>query len=183
MVVKVCTPGLKLDAAMRMLLMEAMAQYPSQSASPKYKSSDYPDDYCKVFPNRYHLNLRFVMALHLGTVCDVSMNITLIISTGEFQFFLPGLSRIRPKGALRIYNKIGRAYGFTVDNSYVPAHTRNFFSPGLVWMLDMATSAFWLRVVDLCRRHVAALLQGWNGKISFSQTQPSHFLLLTVTEV
>jgi hypothetical protein len=35
------------------------------------------------------------------------------------QFFLPGLSRVRPKGALRIYNKVGRAYGFTVENSWV----------------------------------------------------------------
>lgn len=73
--------GLSLDTAMRMFLMEAMAQFPSQSANPKYDGSDYPDDYCK--------------------------------------FFLPGLSRIRPKGALRIFNKIGRAYGFTIDNSYV----------------------------------------------------------------
>ncbi|KAG0608095.1 hypothetical protein M758_8G077600 [Ceratodon purpureus] len=79
--IKVETTGLELDAAMRVLLMEAMAQYPSQSANPKYDGTDYPDDYCK--------------------------------------FFLPGLSRVRPKGALRIYNKIGRAYGFTIDNSYV----------------------------------------------------------------
>jgi hypothetical protein len=69
---------------MRMLLMEAMAQYPSQSANPKYDGSDYPDDYCKVFPNRCHMSLRFVMALHLGIVCDVSRNNTLIISSGEF---------------------------------------------------------------------------------------------------
>lgn len=35
------------------------------------------------------------------------------------QFFLPGLARVRSKGAIRIYNKIGRAYGFTIDNAYV----------------------------------------------------------------
>lgn len=60
MVVKVGTPGLKLDTSMRMLLMEAMAQYPSWSANPKYDGSDYPDDFCKVYPNRYHMNLRFL---------------------------------------------------------------------------------------------------------------------------
>jgi len=35
------------------------------------------------------------------------------------KFFLPGLSRVRPKGALRVYNKVGRAYGFSVDNAYI----------------------------------------------------------------
>ncbi|CAM6091948.1 unnamed protein product [Calypogeia fissa] len=35
------------------------------------------------------------------------------------KFFLPGVARVRSKGAIRIYNKIGRAYGFTVDNAYV----------------------------------------------------------------
>jgi hypothetical protein len=68
-----------MDEGLRMLLMEAMSQYPAQSSNPLYHQSDYPDDYCK--------------------------------------FFLPGLSRVRAKGALRIYNKIGRAYGFTIDNS------------------------------------------------------------------
>ena len=47
MVVKVETPRLEMDAAMRLLLMGAMTQYPSESANPKY-GSDYPDDYCKV---------------------------------------------------------------------------------------------------------------------------------------
>lgn len=95
--IEVGTPGLKLDNSMRMLLMEAMAQYPSQSANPKYDGSDYPDDFCK--------------------------------------FFLPGLSRIRPKGALRIYNKIGRAYGFTIDNSYVfDVETgRSFFLTAVIY--------------------------------------------------
>lgn len=35
------------------------------------------------------------------------------------KFFLPGLARVRPLGALRVYNKIGQAYGFSTDNSYV----------------------------------------------------------------
>eukprot|EP00850_Spirogloea_muscicola_P020621 SM000222S06962 [mRNA] locus=s222:76548:81596:+ [translate_table: standard] len=35
------------------------------------------------------------------------------------KFFLPGLCKVRPKAAIRVYNKVGQAYGFTVDNSYV----------------------------------------------------------------
>lgn len=35
------------------------------------------------------------------------------------KFFLPGLCRVRPKKAVRIFNKIGRAYGFTTENSYI----------------------------------------------------------------
>lgn len=35
------------------------------------------------------------------------------------KFFLPGLSHVRPKGSLRVYNKVGRAYGFSVDNAYI----------------------------------------------------------------
>jgi len=85
MVVKVGTPGLKLDSSMRMLLMEAMAQYPSRSANPKYDGSDYPDDYCKVYPNRSHMNLRFLVTLRLGIDCTLRMtDNTLIISSGEF---------------------------------------------------------------------------------------------------
>ena len=45
---KLDTPNIKLDEGMRMLLMEAMAQYPSQSSNPQYDQSAYPDDYCKV---------------------------------------------------------------------------------------------------------------------------------------
>ena len=66
MVVKVETPGLEVDAAMRLLLMEAMAQYPSESANPKYDGSDYPDDYCKVFSNHHFVTLRSVTLLHLN---------------------------------------------------------------------------------------------------------------------
>lgn len=35
------------------------------------------------------------------------------------KFFLPGVCRVRPKKAVRIFNKIGRAYGFTTENSYI----------------------------------------------------------------
>eukprot|EP00276_Gloeochaete_wittrockiana_P005552 CAMPEP_0184651612 /NCGR_PEP_ID=MMETSP0308-20130426/9252_1 /TAXON_ID=38269 /ORGANISM="Gloeochaete witrockiana, Strain SAG 46.84" /LENGTH=593 /DNA_ID=CAMNT_0027085965 /DNA_START=273 /DNA_END=2052 /DNA_ORIENTATION=+ len=35
------------------------------------------------------------------------------------KLLLPGLSRVLPRKRWRIYNKIGRAYGFTVDTAYV----------------------------------------------------------------
>jgi hypothetical protein len=35
------------------------------------------------------------------------------------KYLLPGLTRIAPKDAWRIYNKSGRAYGFTIENAYV----------------------------------------------------------------
>lgn len=117
---------------MRLVLMEAMAQYPSQSANPKYDGSDYPDDYCKVFELSFRdSSICYCLSLELV------VNNTLITSTGAFQFFLPGLSRIRPKEALRIYNKIGRAYGFTIDNSYVVYIPSDPFIPGYVCMHDM----------------------------------------------
>jgi beta-lactamase class A len=35
------------------------------------------------------------------------------------KFLLPGLEKVAPKGAWKIYNKIGRAYGFSIENAYV----------------------------------------------------------------
>mmetsp|Transcript_11694 Transcript_11694/g.29810 ORF Transcript_11694/g.29810 Transcript_11694/m.29810 type:complete len:426 (-) Transcript_11694:88-1365(-) len=35
------------------------------------------------------------------------------------KFFLPGLARVRDLRAIRIYNKLGQAYGFSLDNAYV----------------------------------------------------------------
>lgn len=72
---------IEMEENLRLLLLEAMSQYPKNSRNPKYDGKEYPDDYCK--------------------------------------FFLPGLCRVRPKESLRIYNKIGQAYGFTIENSYV----------------------------------------------------------------
>eukprot|EP00897_Mesotaenium_endlicherianum_P008563 jgi/Mesen1/7735/ME000407S06955 len=88
---------LRVDESLRLLLLEAMVQYPAQSRNPLYNGTAYPDDYCK--------------------------------------FFLPGLHRVRPKGALRVYNKIGQAYGFTVDNSYIMdiETGRNFFLSAVLY--------------------------------------------------
>eukprot|EP00899_Mesostigma_viride_P026256 jgi/Mesvir1/6815/Mv09005-RA.1 len=51
------------------------------------------------------------------------------------KFFLPGVRRVRDERAIRIYNKIGRAYGFTIDNSYiVDAETgRGFFLSAVLY--------------------------------------------------
>jgi hypothetical protein len=38
---------------------------------------------------------------------------------GFTKFLLPGLRRLVPADRLRVYGKTGRAYGFTVENSYV----------------------------------------------------------------
>lgn len=35
------------------------------------------------------------------------------------KFFLPGVARVVPAERLRIYNKIGQAYGFTTENSWI----------------------------------------------------------------
>ena len=35
------------------------------------------------------------------------------------KFLLPGLERVLPRKRLRIYNKVGQAYGFSVENAYV----------------------------------------------------------------
>jgi hypothetical protein len=37
----------------------------------------------------------------------------------EVKFLLPGLARVVPKDRLRVYNKIGQAYGFSTDNAWV----------------------------------------------------------------
>ena len=45
------------------------------------------------------------------------------------KFLLPGLARVVPAESLRIWNKVGLAYGFTIENAYVEdARTgRGFF--------------------------------------------------------
>jgi len=35
------------------------------------------------------------------------------------KYFLPGLERVFPRERLRVLGKVGQAYGFTVENSYV----------------------------------------------------------------
>lgn len=35
------------------------------------------------------------------------------------KFFLPGLARVVPAERLRVYNKIGQAYGFTTENAWI----------------------------------------------------------------
>ncbi len=35
------------------------------------------------------------------------------------KYLLPGVARVIPRDAVRIYNKVGRAYGFSTENAYV----------------------------------------------------------------
>ncbi|MBM3987008.1 MAG: serine hydrolase [Planctomycetes bacterium] len=65
----------------RALLLEALSQYPGDSANPRWDRAKYPDDYVK--------------------------------------FFLPGVMRVISKEHVRIYNKVGLAYGFVTDTAYI----------------------------------------------------------------
>ncbi len=38
---------------------------------------------------------------------------------GYAKFFLDGVTRVKPKESVRIYNKVGLAYGFVTDNAYI----------------------------------------------------------------
>ena len=51
------------------------------------------------------------------------------------KFLLPGLERVLPKERLTIYNKVGQAYGFSVENAYVEdtASGRGFFLAAVVY--------------------------------------------------
>ncbi|MEM7583607.1 MAG: serine hydrolase [Acidobacteriota bacterium] len=87
----------RLSDAHREQLIEAMGQYPRESANPRYRVTEYPD--------------------HWG------------------KFLLPGLEKVLPKARLRIYNKIGQAYGFSVENAYVTdrATGRGFFLAAVIY--------------------------------------------------
>jgi hypothetical protein len=65
----------------RAFLLAAMAEYPRESADPRFDAAEYPD--------------------HWG------------------KYLLPGLRRVAPQARWRIVNKVGRAYGFSIDNAWV----------------------------------------------------------------
>ncbi|CAI5962683.1 unnamed protein product [Closterium sp. NIES-65] len=95
------TKPIGLDEGHRLLLLEAMRQYPRESHNPRYADKKYTDDYCKV-----RCGAMGCEAVWWGVV--------------RFdEFFLPGLCRVRPKESLHVYNKIGQAFGFTIDNAYI----------------------------------------------------------------
>ena len=73
--------GFELSDEDRALLLEAMGQYPRDSANPVYQPPEYLDHYVK--------------------------------------FLLTGLDQVVPRGRLRVYNKVGQAYGFTTENAWV----------------------------------------------------------------
>eukprot|EP01018_Ginkgo_biloba_P014895 Gb_40174 [translate_table: standard] len=63
------------------------------------------------------------------------MLILVNVTSSNAWFFLPGLSRVCHKGSLRIYNKGGRAYGFSIDNAYVfdIESGRSFFLSAVIY--------------------------------------------------
>jgi hypothetical protein len=79
------TPPLKLTAAHREMLVQAMTIYPRESKNPVYAADRFPDDYSK--------------------------------------FMLSGIRRVFPSAVpgerVAVTGKLGRAYGFSIDNSYV----------------------------------------------------------------
>lgn len=91
--------GLALSPDHREFLARTMAEYPADSANPRYDREAYPDDWGK--------------------------------------FFLPGLVRVggRTRHDLTICNKIGQAYGFTIDNAYIVDHRtgRAFFLTAAIY--------------------------------------------------
>lgn len=94
-------PALTLTDQHRAALLEAMTQYPAESADPKYPLAEFPDAYSK--------------------------------------FLLPGVRRVFPSRVpgerVEITGKIGRAYGFSVENAYLrnPANGRAVFVTAVVY--------------------------------------------------
>lgn len=95
------TPGLKLSESHRARLLQAMTEYPRESANPVYAAKDYPDEHSK--------------------------------------YLLPGIRRVFPSivpgERVESSGKIGRAYGFSIENSYVrnPANGRAVFLTAVIY--------------------------------------------------
>ena len=95
------TPGFNLNEAHRARLLQAMTEYPRESANPIYAEKDFPDEYSK--------------------------------------FLLPGIRRVFPSRLagerIESSGKIGRAYGFSIENSYVrnPANGRAVFVTAVLY--------------------------------------------------
>ena len=95
------TPPLRLSESHRARLLQAMTEYPRESANPIYSSKDYPDEASK--------------------------------------FLLPGIRRVFPSTIpderVEITGKPGRAYGFSIENSFVrnPANDRAVFVTAVIY--------------------------------------------------
>lgn len=74
-------PRINLIDSERAFLVQAMGEFPRESANPVYDQSEYPDEWGKLF--------------------------------------LPGVRRALPPERVRIYNKIGRAYGQSTDAALI----------------------------------------------------------------
>lgn len=91
-------PGFSLSETDRLRLVDAMGQWPRESANPVYTGPEYDDHAYKLFLPGLERALDDV-----GRV------------GGEGQRRVSTQTR----GDVRIYNKLGQAYGFTVENAYV----------------------------------------------------------------
>ena len=95
------TPPLRLSESHRARLLQAMTEYPRESANPIYASKDYPDEVSK--------------------------------------FMLPGIRRVFPSTVpgerVESTGKLGQAYGFSIENSYVrnPANGRAVFVSAVLY--------------------------------------------------
>ncbi len=72
-------PGLTTEQ--RAFLVQALGEFPSESANPKFDGKEVPDHHCK--------------------------------------FVLRGAGEVVPRPHLRVFDKIGRAYGFSIENAWV----------------------------------------------------------------
>jgi len=95
-------PGFELSDTDRLRLVYAMGQFPHESLNPQYRGSDYPDHAYKLFlPG---VRRAFMKADQYGTgSTDLSS----------------ALSGVDNSANIRIYNKLGQAYGFTIENAYI----------------------------------------------------------------
>jgi hypothetical protein len=95
------TPPLKLAPAHRAFLLQAMTEYPRESANPVYDAKEFPDHWSK--------------------------------------YLLPGVRRVfpnqQPGERIQSTGKNGRAYGFSIENSYLrnPQNGRAVFVTAVLY--------------------------------------------------
>jgi len=95
------TPELRISPAHRAFLLQAMTEYPRESANPVYAAKDFPDHWSK--------------------------------------YLLPGVRRVfpnqQPGERVESTGKNGRAYGFSIENSYLrnPKNGRAIFVTAVIY--------------------------------------------------
>lgn len=100
-------PGFNLSDTDRLRLVYAMGQFPRESRNPLYRGPDYPDHAYKLFLP----GLRRALAQNGSDAAGVSSH---------------GVSGVDASANIRVYNKLGQAYGFTVENAYIVSGSPQF---------------------------------------------------------